>query len=646
MTDSGFLPSADGEETAGTLYFRVLGPFQVESRGSVVTPGAPMLVRTLITLLFHANSVVTVGELVGELWSDPPKLAKKTVQTYVYQLRKHLGVINPGTGRELIETHQAGYCVRLAPGQLDRWQFEHLVAKGKQAHAVGEHQPAAEAFGQALDLWRGLPVGDLEFGPHLTAELSLLEDRRIEALERRIEADLALGRHRTLVGELKGITAHYPTRETFCAQLMVAAQRSGLRADALDAFQRLRRAMVRELGLEPSRSLAQIQREVLESVPVTETAPAPAPPTRSPAQLPLDTAEFVGRKEELQLLRRLCGADPDRTSANVVLVTGGPGVGKTTLAVHLAHRLRADFPGGQLFASLHDGQGRPVPVAEVLTGFLRALGAPTEELPTGLAELGALFRTWTAGHKLLFVLDDAGSTPDLRHLLPGAPACSVLVTAPGRIPSLPVRETVELEPMSMDEGLRLLTETVRADRIGSDEAAAREVVKLCDRLPLAIHVAGEKLVARRAWGVRKLATRLANPNRRLLELSVGSMSVAERFETALSRLGRDEQHALGALCRLGAGWFDLRAAAKVLGTEPLAIEGLVESLVTANLLLVTGVGHGGGASFRFPDLIRLHCLSHAVVTELKTGASGQHQQRGQSFKDSRVGRAERTLARP
>jgi DNA-binding SARP family transcriptional activator len=598
----------------------------------MVTPRAPMLGRTLITLLFRANSVITVGELVGELWSDPPKLAKKTVQTYVYQLRKHLGAINPDTGRELIETHQTGYCVRLAPSQLDRWRFERLVAKGEQARAVGEHQSAATAFGRALDLWRGLPVGDLEFGPHLTAELSLLEDRRIEALERRIEADLALGQHRTLVSELKGITARYPTRETFCAQLMVAAQRSGLRADALDAFQRLRRAMVRELGLEPSRSLAQIQREVLECVPMTETSPAPSPPpapsTRSPAQLPLDTADFVGRKEELGLLRRLCGADPSRTSANVVLVTGRPGVGKTTLAVHLAHRLRADFPGGQLFASLHDGQGRPVPVAEVLTGFLRAFGAPTDELPTGLAELGALFRTWTAGRKLLFVLDDAGSTPDLRHLLPGAPACSVLVTAPGRIPSLPVRETVELEPMSMDEGLRLLTGTVGADRIGSDEAAAREVVKLCDRLPLAIHVAGEKLVARRAWGVRKLSARLTDPNRRVLELSVGSMSVAERFETALSRLGRDEQHALSVLCRLGAGWFDLRAAAKVLGNEPLAIEGLVESLVTANLLLVTGVGHGGGASFRFPDLIRLHCLSHAVVTELKPGASGQHQQLG------------------
>lgn len=600
-----------------------------------MTPGAPMLGRTLITLLFRANSVITVGELVAELWSDPPKLAKKTVQTYVYQLRKLLGAINPDTGQELIETHQTGYCVRLAPNQLDRWLFERLVAKGEHARAVGEHRSAAAAFGRALDLWRGLPVGDLEFGPHLTAELSLLEDRRIEALERRIEADLALGRHRSLVSELKGITARYPTRETFCAQLMVAAQRSGLRADALDAFQRLRRAMVRELGLEPSRSLAQIQREVLECVPMTETPPAalpaPAPSALSPAQLPLDTADFVGRKEELELLRRLCGSDSSRTSANVVLVTGRPGVGKTTLAVHLAHRLRADFPGGQLFASLHDSQGRPVPVAEVLTGFLRAFGAPTEELPTGLAELGALFRTWTAGRKLLFVLDDAGSTPDLRHLLPGAPACSVLVTAPGRIPSLAVRETVELEPMSMDEGVRLLTEIVGADRIGSDQAAAREVVKLCDRLPLAIHVAGEKLVARRAWGVRKLAVRLADPNRRLIELAVGSLSVAERFETALSRLGRDEQHALSVLCRLGGGWFDLRAAAKVLGDEPLAIEGLVESLVTANLLLVTGVGHGGGASFRFPDLIRLHCLSHAVVTQLKTGASerpGKHQQLG------------------
>jgi DNA-binding SARP family transcriptional activator len=239
----------------------VLGPVQVLLDGDDVTPSAPMARRALAVLLLQTNRFVQLSMLVDELWEGaPPRLARKTVQTYVYQLRQALGPLSP----EVIETGANGYELHLGRGQLDLWEFESRSSEGRRALEAGDPESASLLLTEALDLWRGSAFADITSpGPMLSARIAQIDDSRLHTLELRIEAELRLGRHRSLLGELAELTALYPLHEEFTAQLMLAACRAGRRSMALVAFARLRRRLVEELGLEPSQRLRRLQEEAL-----------------------------------------------------------------------------------------------------------------------------------------------------------------------------------------------------------------------------------------------------------------------------------------------------------------------------------------------------------------------------------------------
>jgi DNA-binding SARP family transcriptional activator len=260
------------------MRYRILGTFEVVDGNRICTPTAPKLRRVLALLLLHANNVVTTQSLIEELWADePPRSALTTVQTYIYQLRKILEL------REAPACHQAqrvqesilltkplGYLLRVQPGELDLSRFGQLVQHGQQALDSGDIECASTALRKALALWRRPALADIETGPLLAAQTAALEEQRMNALELAIEADLRLGRHRELIGELKSLVIEHQLHEWFHAQLMLALHRSGRRAEALEVYQRLRRVLNQELGLEPSSELQRRQRAVLTADPTLE----------------------------------------------------------------------------------------------------------------------------------------------------------------------------------------------------------------------------------------------------------------------------------------------------------------------------------------------------------------------------------------
>ena len=599
------------------LFYRILGPLEVRLGSTDHTPRTPKLTHVLAVLLLNANTVVPLRELVDDLWPTPPKLAKKTVQTYVYQLRRHLGQVNELVGGQLIETHPNGYRIVLHRSQLDLWEFDDLVEKGLKASDSGDHRTAASLFRGALDMWRGDPLSNVEFGVGTAAKVASLEDRRTEVLERWISTELALGRHRSLVSTLTEITTRNPLHEMFCAQLMTAALRSGLRNVALDAYRRLRRAMVDDLGLEPSAQLRQLQQEALDSAFVAQSVPEYTDrfvTARPPGQLPADTSDLVGREDEtVVLVERGSQDELIRSPGAAVLVVGAPGIGKTVLAIHAAQWLRGNFPDGQLYAEMHDADGRPADPAAVLMSFLRSLGLRDDEVPDRQSERANMFRTLVTGGRFLVVLDDVASGEQILPLLPSCEGCLVIVTARHRIPELSFIHIVELGAMTLEDGVELLRRIVGTDRIGREPDAARDVVELCDRLPLAVRIAGQKLVARRAWQVRKLADRLADEERRITELGVGTLDLGKYLEGVVDRLATPDRQALVTLAGLGSGWFDLAAAAAALGVDPLAAESPVGTLVNEHLLEVAPIGPGSLAAFRFPELFRLYAVHGSGV---------------------------------
>jgi DNA-binding SARP family transcriptional activator len=262
------------------LEFRILGPLEVVGETGPVRLGGPKQRATLAMLLLHANSVVSVDRLADALYAGAaPVTAVTQVQRQISELRKALG------SESAIETRSPGYLIRISPDQLDLHSFERWTEEASRALAQGEAQPAADLLRQALGLWRGAPLGDLAYESFAQISIERLEDIRLAALEQRIEAELALGRHTQLVGELEGLVAEHPLRERIRSQLMLALYRSGRQAEALDVYRRTRETLVREFGIEPTPALRELERAILaqdpsldfEWIAASQASPVPEP---------------------------------------------------------------------------------------------------------------------------------------------------------------------------------------------------------------------------------------------------------------------------------------------------------------------------------------------------------------------------------
>lgn len=261
------------------LRFKLLGPLEVEGGGSAFAPTAPRVLNTLALLLVRTGRVVPLDTIIEELWGDePPRSAARTAQTYVYQIRRWLAAeAGPASGEDLLVTRPPGYMLRVAPGQLDLSRFDRLLAEGRALLLDGRAGEALDPLCRALDLWTGPPMANVELGRVLESHAAALDEHRAHALNLRIEADLRLGRHRELIGELRSLVALKPYDEWYHTLLICALALSGRRYDALEAFHAARHILAEDLGLSPSPELSEVHAAVLQGeqprTPLTCTAP-------------------------------------------------------------------------------------------------------------------------------------------------------------------------------------------------------------------------------------------------------------------------------------------------------------------------------------------------------------------------------------
>ncbi|MFJ6634519.1 AfsR/SARP family transcriptional regulator [Streptomyces sp. NPDC091376] len=588
------------------LRFGVLGPVRAWRPGQALPSGSPQQRALLAALLLREGRTATAAELIDAIWGDePPSQALAAVRTYASRLRK---ILDPG----VLVSESGGYAVRIPSDALDLHVAQVLVADAEKARAGGDRCQARSLINKSLGLWDGEPLASVP-GPYAEAQRARLEEWRLQLLETRLEMDLDLGCHAEAVSELTALTAAHPLRERLRELLMLALYRSGRQAEALAVYADTRRLLADELGVDPRPELSALQQRILQADaelarPVEQPTPATPRPAR-PHQLPATVPDFTGRSSFVRELgTRLAGAEGSVMAVSALAGIGG--VGKTTLAVHVAHEARPHFPDGQLYVDLQGAGPRAAEPETVLGAFLRALGTADSAIPDSLDERAALFRSLLDGRRVLVLLDNARDAAQIRPLLPGTAGCAALITSRVRMVDLAGAHLVDLDVMSPEEALQLFTRIVGEERVRAERKAALDVVAACGFLPLAIRIAASRLASRRTWTVSVLAAKLADERRRLDELQAGDLAVKATFELGYGQLEPTQARAFRLLGLADGPDISLPAAAAVLDLPVQDTENLLEALVDTSLLESAAPGR-----YRYHDLVRLYARACAERDE-------------------------------
>ena len=431
-------------------------------------------------------------------------------------------------------------------------------------------------------MWRGEVLEGLPHDHSWGATVARLAELRLSVQEQRLRARIDLGRSGEAVAELRGLVTEHPLREELWAQLIVALRSASRTADAIEAYESAERVLRDELDAEPGARLREL-RATLGTESLIALRLADVAPVR---QLPLDLPDFTGRDAAIHNVVTLLRERAELGHARRDRAFGRPGVGKSAVAVRVAHAVRDEFPDGQLHVDLAGTSSSPRAPMGVLAELLRALGIPDAGLPRELAERSALLRSRLAGRRMCVVLDDAGSEAQVRPLLPGAGACAVLVTSRLRLPGLAGAKPVDVDLLPEDEGARLLEGIVGAERVAAEPESAAAILRQCGHLPLAIRVAGAKLTHRPGWTLRLLADRLRDEHRRLDELRVGDLAVRASVTLSYDLLPMSAATAFRGLGLLGPVQFPARVVAALLA-RPYA-DDVLDVLVDAHLVELIG----------------------------------------------------------
>ncbi|EID56404.1 AfsR/SARP family transcriptional regulator [Saccharomonospora xinjiangensis] len=599
-----------------TVEFRLLGPVGVRLHGQNRPVGGPRQRAVLVALLLHANKELPTARLLELVWHDLPTSAPSNLRTYLTRLRRALRV--PGEPESRLRTGRGGHLVHVRPGELDLATFTDLAAKGERAT---NRAVACRYFESALATWHGRALDTVALGPQLEAEAAQLEARREQVREQYLMTRLALGRHAEVLPELRALLLKNPLWERVAAMLMLALHRCGQRTEALTVFRQTRVRLVEELGIEPGTELRSLHQQLLaggegdsfllaaatpgravtsaggtggEPAQPCDEPPAPPAPravlgerhSPHPAELPADLPSFTGRAAELAELLGDCFPEDDRGPA-ITTVDGMAGVGKTTLAVHAAHRLAPAFPDGQLFVDLrgHTPGTGPLSPDDALGQMVHALGVAERNIPGDITARANLFRSLLADRAVLVLLDDAHSEEQVRPLLPGAGVSRTVITSRTRLTGLPQAHPVSLDILPLHDAVTLFTRVAGAARLsGQRPALLAEVAKLCGQLPLALRIAATRFRDRPSWTLEHLRERLRDHRRTLRELCAGGHGVAGAFTVSMTRIGPEARRVLALLSLNPATSMHLNAAAALAGLGVAEADRVLERLVDAHLL--------------------------------------------------------------
>lgn len=582
------------------LAFGVLGPLEVRVAGEPVVIGSSRQQIILALMLLEPGRVVQAERFIDAIWdADPPATAWVQVQIGVSKLRARLGQLGL---RDAIATHEAGYLIRVPADSLDVARFRALVTRGRAAMRRQEPAVAAADLRAALQLWRGDALAGLP-GRLVRALAARLDEERLAATEERVELDLVLGHHRDVIGELRELVAAQPLRERLYGQLMRALYQDGRQAEALEVYRSAQRALVDGHGLDPGEELRALERAILEqdpSIGVRGAGSGPPLEQAVPHQLPTAPRGFVGRSEDIDRIRRRL-TESSAARPPVIVISGPPGVGKTALALHCAYEVADRFADGRLYAHLRDSNRRPVSPERVLDQFLRALGIAPNVLPTELDELATMFRSRITDRQVLVLLDDAIASWQVEPLI-SPYGCVLVVTSRGTLPGLRGADRIDLGVLEPDTSRRLLATVIGDERVRAEPEAVAAVAAACGHLPLALQVAAAKLEVRPHWRVGRLASRLADENRRLDELSLERAGVRASLSVSFEAVSPPARRLLPLLGGLGAADFAGWVAGPLLALGSDEGDDVLEELVDARLVEAQAAS-GHRTRYRLHELV-------------------------------------------
>jgi predicted ATPase/DNA-binding SARP family transcriptional activator len=614
----------DGMMVGPGLEFRILGPLEVRRDGIVVPLGGARPRALLAALLRNSNRVVSTDRLIDELWAErPPRTARTALQGYIAQLRRAL---RDGSDQVLV-TEASGYRLRVTSGHLDLDRFERLVEEARKLVETGDHGSACERFRDALSLWRGPVLADLQCAASAAGESEGVEELRLLVLGERIEAELAVGRDAELVGELRELVGAHPLRERFHGQLMLALYRSGRQAEALEAYRDARRVLVEELGIEPGPELRALERAILDHDPALRVAESGKsgsgssvhvrPPALAASLIPL--MPLIGREREIGELGEL----QQRADVRLLTLTGPGGIGKTRLALAVLDRFEKRFRDGGdavLLAGVRDPE-------LVVLAIARALGVDEHGSEPILDRL----ERFLAGRELLLLLDNfeqvLDAAPVVARLLGRAPGLTMLVTSRALlhlsgehvfvVPPLGLPDTTQIavpDSLAESEAVSLFVQRATAlqPSFTLDEDNARVVADICARVegvPLALELAAART---RLLTPTMLLDRLG---KRLPMLTGGARDLPARQQTLRATLDwsyellDEPTRRLFARLSVFAGGFTEEAAIAVSG-EVGGGDDLLDGLgaLVDHSLLDHRAGAGGGERFGQLEIIREYAL--------------------------------------
>ncbi|WP_330331349.1 NB-ARC domain-containing protein [Streptomyces sp. NBC_00536] len=610
------------------MEFRLLGSVSVASEAGDLPLGPAKRTSLLAALLLRPNHPVPLRQLTASLWDgEPPARARSVIQGHVSRLRTLLDTVEAGSFGVELATQGAAYVLRMPEALLDAHRFEEMVTRAQGQCSVGD---SVVMYQEALALWRGPALTGVHPTPPLQLAADALEELRLTTVEHLAAGYGRLGAHAQAAAVLRAEAGAHPLRESLAAALVTALRRAGRRSEALDWFHHTRRLLAEELGVDPGDELSDAYAAALrgQSCETGQSGPGarsgaedhggrtgaaregayappriPAPRTRYADTLdlmPRPPRGFHGREAELAALSGATAAE-----APVCLVTGPAGVGKSALVVHWAHLHQDRFPDGRLHADLRgfSDTGEAAPL-DVLREFLLALGVEPLRLPETVTRAAALFRSLTAGRRLLIVLDNVRASEQVRPLLPGGSECVTVVTSRHRLRGLIASDAARPVPLGVlgpEDGTALLAAVLGTDRVHTEPLAARQLARLCDGLPLALRVAAARLADQPHLSLTAMAAELSDTTRRLGLLDAEDTGVRAALHLSVRRLPPGAAHQLAHLGRHPGTHIDRDVAAALAGTGPAEAEAALDQLAAAHLLT-----YGAPGRWVLHDLVRLY----------------------------------------
>lgn len=607
--------------------FRILGPVRLMVDGGLADLGAAKIRGLLGILLLAANSAVPIDYIVDRLWDtpgertngnaikgrEPPPNPPKTLQSYVSKLR---AALDKKETPAVIRTESGYYRLQLDATLIDYHRFRGLVDAGRAALRRGDHASAVSTLTTAIELWRGDPLADVQSSWAQRTRESLTERELLPAHYGLFEAHLALHHNEHVLTALRPLLDHYETNEIFAGLRMRALAAVDGPGRLQSYFQAFSQKLRDVLGTEPADWLVALHHQ-LSGPPAAAASrePTAGPDTTAhnvvPRQLPRDVGHFVGRTMILRQLDDLFGTKESQPP--IVALHGGPGTGKTALAIRWAHRQRQHFPDGELYGDLNGfGPGPPTSPITVLGDFLVALGYAREHLPADGMERAALLRQALGDRRILVILDNAHDSDHVRQLLAATSACPVLITSRQTLTSVSYYDgahSLIVTPLMIDESIELLRHRIGAAREISDMAALHDLAVLCQGLPLGLRVASEHVAGRPDAPLRDLIEHL-RVDRRLLDAGrqgdSGVPTLRAVFGWSCDALSADAEQ---LFCLLGihpSTHVSAPAAASLAGRSVKDVERLLDVLIGAHL-----VHQQGGESYRMHDLVYLYAAERA-----------------------------------